>query len=1288
MFRTELIHGVTKERRPVTFFEDDTIEVVRQQASKAFDIHPDRMFLLVGIQFPRSYYTRDKRNWDALFMRLSLNGMPIPREMFAAYCSEYRSPAIAIPYRELIDRETWMEYPDDLRDIFEPPGDFIEYRILGVDQFKSYALPWKPSAGLSARIPAAQQPIPENARIFTSFYPMSSIRSMVMIPYTAEDEGTTAYFPLLRATTPARLSVDTIRTMDETSVHLVDVLNLDPPVPAEVNVLRAKWYVPFVDTNFGDAVRIRFEQIFYGLTLSEKSPCVTYFTSNADSSRHKFFVEDTKNKTPVLDLAMWISWWTNSKPSRNRPTLVLYRGKSREHYDRISISSIDITFSAYRDTSNTESVEELRKSLEEWYETLDAVTPFVETSDMVPCRWELQDIKFSARYAKEMHELDPRRLNCIQFLFSTMDLNKSTFRLLRADASGEDVSPSELRILQRMRETPGLTPADIDFLPIQEATRTLAGLQLRLEEDPGLIQRVFTSFPIVQFSQDRAVMSSARSMDLPLRYINILRYILSDPKSKELDRVCPKRMETVGAEKVVVPTTVVDVDLAAEFGDLFEYLEEDKEEQKEEEPVEEKKIKIKQKSDTQHKYFYKRLQALDPGRFNEDESKRYTKECEQSHQPIALTEEELTRIMKEYDPRENLPPEKRMNIASGLVVCPEYWCMYDKIPLQESQLVMREGSLACPVCLGKLRTSAKMKDPREYPLIERPKSFNYPKTKYTTDEGEDMPCCYKTPGKKKIVDEERENKYYIQLETKMGLGPFRIAYLPTTVLNALKIPEEYTLERNAQNRIQSGVSGFFRVGIGLPRETIGTFVGLATAVPQPKDNIKIIMKCSFLNTWRETDDRDFAEIREKVELQDDLSRDHVTRLICGIQRAYEEKRLSKLQELEYVSLSLQTDIFHLHLDTNTASCLFFSQARPRTRSIVILERGEDIDILAHVTRIGKRFEFNANVYTPPFTKEQTLELERLRYFACMTDVPRLEDASRLLRDLIAEYGDTLMFIQDPFGRIQAFFFPNHISLPFKNVTFGETSYPKVAGYHLVVDQLPTYENAMEALNRMKSPYYMYESDVYDGDGNVVELMLKNGLRIPIRPTKKKPAGDIENEMTNILRQPESVLAFGEKNKEDHTTYSTISYASEVYDYLLFELSNTLEHATPLRRAIAAVDEELLDPLLREWFDRAILVVDTPVQFISKIRTPCGQFTKQDTCEKGTMCGWNGSQCRLKVRDTLSLPMLYRKLKHALLENSKTRSLVLDGRITPFFSTILYLELPNEVILTDFDIRQK
>ena len=69
-----------------------------------------------------------------------------------------------------------------------------------------------------------------------------------------------------------------------------------------------------------------------------------------------------------------------------------------------------------------------------------------------------------------------------------------------------------------------------------------------------------------------------------------------------------------------------------------------------------------------------------------------------------------------------------------------------------------------------------------------------------------------------------------------------------------------------------------------------------------------------------------------------------------------------------------------------------------------------------------------------------------------------------------------------------------------------------------------------------------------------------------------------------------------------------------------------------------------------------------------------------------MCGWSEDKCKIQIRDTLSKKKLFNKLLNTLLENSKTRYMILDNRTTPFFSTILFLELPHEVILSDLDLK--
>jgi hypothetical protein len=70
-----------------------------------------------------------------------------------------------------------------------------------------------------------------------------------------------------------------------------------------------------------------------------------------------------------------------------------------------------------------------------------------------------------------------------------------------------------------------------------------------------------------------------------------------------------------------------------------------------------------------------------------------------------------------------------------------------------------------------------------------------------------------------------------------------------------------------------------------------------------------------------------------------------------------------------------------------------------------------------------------------------------------------------------------------------------------------------------------------------------------------------------------------------------------------------------------------------------------------------------------------------------MCAWNAGKCQIEVRSTVSNSKLFIRLLNVLTENPKQRAVVLDGRSTPFFSTVLYMELPTEVILTDETLKK-
>jgi hypothetical protein len=1276
------------QKVPVSFFEDDTIQVVRKKIGGVIDTHPDRLFILIGMKCSRNYYKNDPRHWEALFERLSLNGQPIEREIFDSFQKEYRIPALDIKY-ETIDKDEWMSYPDELSSLFEPVGDFIEYRILGVEERKSFCLPLKHSK-LAIKIPSVSFPIPEKSKLFSSFY--SDITDFIVKVFEKDQEG--AYFPLIQSITPSRLTNLELENLDKETQHLKDLLALDPPTPTSVNILKATWYVQFVDTDFGIQIRNKFEQIFYGQTVSEEVPCITFFTSLDTISRHKFFTKSAKTKAPLLDLAMWSAWWTKSRPPRSRPTLVLYRGTSRENYDRISITSIDMTFACYRDITNTQEVSKMKLDLEEWFSKFDAIVPFINNSDLMSCRWTLQDIQYNARYEKPLEELDTRRLNCVTSIFDEMRTQKTIFRFLRTDYASDGLTSLDIRILDLLKDSPYLTPNDIHNelnIPLPESTRLLSYVKSKIDEDPSLLTKVFRGFPLYKFMASSVIATDVYNVERSLKYLNILHYILSNPTSKELDRICPKRIESV---EPIISTINTNYD-TSDFDNLFDYIE------GEEKPVEPVKQSTRVvKKNTKYGYLLDRLETFDPDTFSSYQELKYPKVCEHIHQPIVLSKTEIEEMLDEYNPKRTLPENKILDVSNpdGSYICPEYWCMHDKIPLKEDQLVKVDGVSACPVCKGKVRNMKDANsDTREFSVIKRDKKFGYPRyTKLISAKNQkSLPCCLQTPEKaKKLVSDEDVGKYYIMKDNTTNLEAFRLAFLSSNIIESLNIKEDYDLINKSNGRIQTGVSAFFRVGIGRPSESLPTLMNIDKKILSPSEGVKWILKTTFFTTWPNTD-----EPLEKIDKQlrlippfdkNDSARENVNRIISSIDNHYKEGKLTHFQELEYCSLILGIDIFKIDLQDESMTCTFYTRHVVEKQSaLAILYNNDQVDCLCHVVRTQRKFEYRANIFESPFRDETMKELINLREKSCHTNVPSFSEALQILLQNTEIEVESINIILDPFGRAQAIYIPDEIVLPFKNTAIPElTTANYIYGYHDIKDNLPDYTKMRMLLDKASKlvPGFKVETDLYSGD-SVNELLLVSGLRVPIKPFKMEGSND--EVFNTIFKEGETDLVFGDKNEGDRETYKSISYAAELFEFLIFQLSKDIDDQPEIKVALSRlkpVKRELEKPL-HDWFEAATVFhqVDEPLQFLSKIRIPCGQLKSKKVCDDSHMCGWDG-KCKIEVRHTFSKTKLFNKLLGTLLENPKTRYSILDSLTTPFFSTILYLQLPNEVILTDYQIK--
>jgi hypothetical protein len=204
----------------------------------------------------------------------------------------------------------------------------------------------------------------------------------------------------MRSDTPN--NIENLRVSIESSqAQLQRLLDLDTPKHETVAIVRAKWYIPLVSTEI-TAPRTRFEQIFYGLTVSPETPYIGYFTAKTETIRHKFFCPDPKEKKPLLDTSMWKGWFNNTQPQRRIPTLLLYRGTSRASFDRIAVTDRDITVDIRRDKDSKDTLDELKAAALEWMKTLDALTPFLAMTDIGESRWELSDLSVVATYPKEI----------------------------------------------------------------------------------------------------------------------------------------------------------------------------------------------------------------------------------------------------------------------------------------------------------------------------------------------------------------------------------------------------------------------------------------------------------------------------------------------------------------------------------------------------------------------------------------------------------------------------------------------------------------------------------------------------------------------------------------------------------------------------------------------------------------------------------------------------------------------------------------------------------------------
>ena len=1264
----------------ITFYKDDTIETIQQLIALREESHPDRLYIEVLGSFPSTYYSTNPKHWMDLFNRLSVDGATVTQQQMDIYLRKIRLESSVVAKAYTLDQ--WKAVPEELTAIYKPDGDtFTEWRILGVDTEQSFILDVPPPATIN--IPTYKIPVPQPKSLFETYHSYDTLDFRVTIASDSANESVKrVYFPSLTDSTPPNIQALS-GNIEKTRQEYTALLALNAPSYEKSSVIRLKWRIPLISTKI-HMPYVQFEQMFYGLTLSKDVPYVGMFTAKTESLRHKFFVEDPKKKVPYINPKLIRVWLNNTMPQERTPTLILYRGESSNVFDRISINKHDIVLDIRRDKSNKKTKEELKKYIMEWLTSLDAIIPFLNTNDIEESRWEVEDSTVIASYAKPIEILNRNRVNCLQSMFGVQE---DGFRLLRTEQTSQNVSTQILQAYQLLKEENSQAYLMSEMKISESESQKLIKDIEDLTETNFNFDRALRKYPVVQFFAKEIVVQHAVNSERTLRYIDILRYVLTE-SNDEIQNICPEDLRVDNAVSVVPQQEVVipeDNEDGFEFDfegvELYEPDEEVVEEPVSNAAPRKRTIAVQQEVSKSYGYFHERLKKFDPDTF--EKITEYPRICEKKRQVVVLTEEDRNRIRTKKGPQytyEDAPENEQLNIndPDGTFICPPYWCVRDEIPLRGDQLVDN----ACPVCGGKIQT-AKQTGP-DYTVIERKQLDKYPG--YQTKEGIGrVPCCFKMPNRGvEVLNAESKQRntseVYIYREMMQDVPPLRASYLSQELAQRLKIQTDYehTIDLKKINNLAFGKSDVFLFGMGHPSETLPIFFNdQKTKIPNPIDVKEKVMKCSFFQQWRNT--------RE--------GETNLDRIINDINTAYKNKEMSFQHELEYVTMFLECEVIFINPTTFQVFCGFWSNtlgANSRTIAIV----GNTILGYMKREKTGRKVNtvYSVNLRMKPFGETVWPYLLRLHRKACsVQNMPTYEDA---VNELVKANKPQYKVILDPIGRMQAVFVPGEVLLPFAPTN---EEHPKVDvrnGYSNVTDEeLPTGTTMRAFLANTTHAGLKLVAEHENVNGYISELGLASGLRIPIQPeATENPTKPTE--ITETVRaHEEKDLVDGTINAEDKKLAENIVYSGEVYDFLLYSLSNDIETDPSgdilnssfrnLRTSIQTQSGDILKEL-KAWFKVQGYTERTqsPIEFINKVRTPCGQLTKKDACENSNLCGWHEQTCKIKINPVIEINDVLKRIAKTLKDNPKQRSLVLDNRLSPFFSTILYFELPHELIVND------
>ena len=426
-----------------------------------------------------------------------------------------------------------------------------------------------------------------------------------------------------------------------------------------------------------------------------------------------------------------------------------------------------------------------------------------------------------------------------------------------------------------------------------------------------------------------------------------------------------------------------------------------------------------------------------------------------------------------------------------------------------------------------------------------------------------------------------------------------------------------------------------------------------------------------------------------------------------------------LEELEYSCLSTGCRLYVVFTNSVTGevqtSCMMpLRSAKMMTyrHTVMVVADSADplsVDYISNVSRTTITPAFNADLEYPSYDAglkarlgSLTKRLEEARVSACVSEVPSIEDAIAVVDKVMPAEKARLKLIRDPYRRFQAIYVPGKILLPFRPATqvpigfLGGLASDSVDDYaNISAEEFPPRLEMVNILRSAKEIHrgFEYAHDAYDIHNRAVELVTRAGLRVPVKSDVASELPQAVEEIAETTRAAEErTLAFGKPDAEAIKRARSITYEAEIFDFLLFQLTKDVqtEEYGALRGVLAQSnpDIEEMRPLLEAWMDETLRfsAADDPPEFYSKIRQPC---SGQVRAKCSGMCVWDGASCKVQiktgVRESLRRDVIGKRLLSTLVSNDKIRGVIFENRASPFFSSILYLEFPHEVILSDEDV---